>query len=220
MPADPAPRRPRAAAPDRQGAGSRPLPAGRHGLPRAFVVSDQRARIIDAAGEAFAANGYAGTRVSDITSGAKVSRTTFYEHFADKEACFVATYDEVSEILLSRVAEQEMSAERWEDRLRLGLRAFLTILQAEPSFARMCIVEVVAAGPMALERRDTVMKRFGTLLCLGRSDGSAQPGLAEEFAVGGLYELVYARILRGETDQLTALEDELVTLGLTLLPRR
>jgi AcrR family transcriptional regulator len=63
------------------------LPAGRHGLPREFVVQNQRERIATALVDTVAERGYNATTVAHITKAASVSRRTFYEHFADKEAC-------------------------------------------------------------------------------------------------------------------------------------
>lgn len=204
------------------GTSGRRLPSGRHGLPRAFVVGDQRERLLDGAGQAFAAAGFARTRVADITALAGVSRTTFYELFSDKETCFLATYDTVSAILFARVQEAIVASLGlpWEDRMRIGIRSFLETLQAEPAFTRMCIVEVVAAGPQALARRDQVMRGFAHVITDGLAEAPHRrenvPALAPELFVGGMYEAVYARILRGEGDRLVELEDDLVATALTL----
>lgn len=215
MPDDPSPTAPRR------------LPSGRHGLERAFVVSDQRARVLDGAGRAFAEHGLAGTRIADITALAGVSRTTFYALFPDKEACFLATYETVAEILLARVAEAAAGGSEpraFEERMRVGIHAFLATLQAEPAFTRMCIVEVVAAGPRALARRDEVMRAFQGYITAGLDEApDARPlrPLAAELFVGGMYEAIYARTLRGEGDRLLELEDDLVEAALTLfLDRR
>src|ERR1700755_3613290 len=73
------------------------LPAGRHGLPREFIAQNQRERIITALVDTVAERGYNATTVANITKAASVSRRTFYEHFADKEACFLAAYDMVAD---------------------------------------------------------------------------------------------------------------------------
>jgi len=56
------------------------LPPGRHGLPREFVVHNQRERLIAGLAEAVAEHGYSGTTIAHITAHAAVSRRTFYEH--------------------------------------------------------------------------------------------------------------------------------------------
>ena len=66
------------------------LPPGRHGLPRSFVASNQRERLLEAVASVTARIGYPDTTVHDIHSAAGVSRKTFYEHFTNKEDAFLA----------------------------------------------------------------------------------------------------------------------------------
>jgi AcrR family transcriptional regulator len=42
--------------------------------------------------EAVADKGYAKTTVADVLTRARASRETFYEHFANKQECFLAAY--------------------------------------------------------------------------------------------------------------------------------
>jgi hypothetical protein len=44
------------------------------------------------------------------------------------------------------------------------LKLYLKVLAGEPEVARAFIVEVLAAGPKALERREAVNQRFGELV--------------------------------------------------------
>jgi hypothetical protein len=69
----------------------------------------------------------------------------------------------------------------------------------------MCIVEVLAAGPQAVERRNSVMKALASLLLAAADelkDGPRPPALTAEAIVGGIYEVVYSRVLRGRTAEL------------------
>lgn len=194
----------------------RKLPRGRHGLPRQLVVRSQRERMLEATVRAVSELGYHGLTVAAILGRAGVSRKTFYEHFADREACFLAAYDEVVERLDRRVAEAFATGETWPDRLRSGLAAFLGFLAAEPALARMCIVEVLAAGPGALRRRDAAMRRFQACFEPGReaARGGPPPRLVGEAAVGAIHEVVYARVLRDRTEELPGLLDDLTEVVL------
>jgi AcrR family transcriptional regulator len=69
------------------------LPHGPHRMERSEVVLHQRARIHGAIIEAVAQNTYEGTSVKQIIGLAGVSRRSFYEQFANKEECFLATFD-------------------------------------------------------------------------------------------------------------------------------
>jgi AcrR family transcriptional regulator len=203
------------AAPDRV---PQRLPRGRHGLPRRFIVHNQRERMLLAVAEAVAEQGYATTTVADIIARARLSRRTFYEHFADKEECFLAAYDTVVEQMLAGVGHAyEGAGTRWTDRVHDGLEAFVNYLVAEPAFARMCIVEVVAAGPEARGRRDAAMRVFIDFLEPGRDEaprGVTVPPLAAEIIVGGIYEIIYTRLLRDAADELVEMLPDLLYCAL------
>ncbi len=91
------------------------LPPGRHGLPRDFVVHNQRERLIAGLAEAVAEKGYGGTTIADITRHAAVSRRTFYEHFDCKDECFVAAFDTVTGQLRERVGAAYEAEDDWAD---------------------------------------------------------------------------------------------------------
>ena len=70
--------------------GRRTLPRGRHAATREIVWTSQRERLLEAMAGVVADKGYARVAVADVIDHAGVSRKTFYEHFANKEACFLA----------------------------------------------------------------------------------------------------------------------------------
>ncbi len=194
------------------------LPRGRHGLPRRFIVHNQRERMLLAVAEAVAEQGYATTTVADIIARARLSRRTFYEHFTDKEECFLAAYDTVVEQMLAGVGKAyESGGGEWTRRVHEGLEAFIQYLVDEPAFARMCIVEVVAAGAEARGRRDAAMRVFVDFLEPGRSEsprGVVVPELAADIVVGGIYEIIYTRLLRDSAEELLEMLPELVYCAL------
>jgi AcrR family transcriptional regulator len=191
------------------------LPRGRHGLPREAVTDSQRARILAAMIEVVAARGYTDTRVVDVIGTAGVSRKTFYELFDSKEDCFLAAYD----ILLGRVLEEAEAgfARRprasWPERIEAGLRAVLAHLAAHPEEARFALVEVLAAGPKALARRDAALRQFTGFIETGRSESTVDlPGSTAQTITGGIAELLYSEVLHGAAAQLPARLPELVFL--------
>ncbi|HEX8690057.1 MAG TPA: helix-turn-helix domain-containing protein, partial [Solirubrobacterales bacterium] len=97
-------------------------PRGRHRLPPEVVARSQRERLLEAAIRVAAAKGYAATTVGDLTKEAGISRTTFYELFEDKEACFLAAYDNAVDVLVRQVVAAYESEQRWPQRARAGLR--------------------------------------------------------------------------------------------------
>jgi AcrR family transcriptional regulator len=201
----------------------RALPRGPHQLAREQVLESQRGRMLDAIAEAVAAKGYAATTVGDVVSGAGVSRKTFYEHFADKEECFLAAWDTGVELLLDAiVASRDVGADPIA-RMRAGLRAYLGTLAAEPAFARSFLIEVVAAGPRAESRRAEVHARFAELLATlheqsrrDRPELPEVPAAVARAAVGAINELVSDYVRAGRTAQLLELEDTILYLELVL----
>jgi AcrR family transcriptional regulator len=188
------------------------LPPGRHGLSRAFVAQNQRERILAAVADVTAAASYAEMTVEDIIVTAGVSRRTFYEHFKNKDDAFLAAYDEASAELVETVVTAVNAAEDFADSCRSGLGTFLDFLANRPALSRMCIVEVLAAGPDAIARRNGAMRGFAALIeenARKYLDETA-PALTAETVVGGIYEVVYTRVLRGEIRELPGLLPDLV----------
>ena len=203
----------------------RRLPRGPHSLAREEVLASQRGRMLEAMALAVAEKGYPATTVGDVVGRAGVSRKTFYEHFEDKEDCFLAAWDAGVEILITTVARATVEAEGdWRERLRAGARAYLETLAAEPAFARTFLIEVLAAGPRALDRRAEIHARFAELLRSlherSRAEDPELPRLPDAvFAatVAAVNELVGDRVRQGRTAELPELEPVISYLELAFL---
>lgn len=141
------------------------LPSGRHGLTREVVVASQRGRLLDAMADVVAEKGYGGTTVGDVVERAGVSRRTFYEVFPDKETCFLAAYDLGLEVMLARVlgTAAALRGVDWRRRARASMETYVEVLTHEPAFAWCFHVEVLGAGPRALERRAANVLLFAKL---------------------------------------------------------
>jgi AcrR family transcriptional regulator len=194
--------------------GPHQLPPGRHGLSRSFVARNQRQRILAAVAEATAARGYARMSVEGVVRGAGVSRRTFYELFSNKDQVFLEAYDQVANLLLAAVRAAYEGEKGFADRVTAGFRAFLELLEASPAFARMCIVEVMAAGPEAVAKRTAVMGEFAKLIEENSrtelGDEGSVPAMHAQTIVAGAYEAVYRMVAADETDRLSTLLPDLV----------
>jgi AcrR family transcriptional regulator len=149
--------------------------------------------------------GYPETRVVDVIGVAGVSRKTFYELFDSKEDCFLAAYDVLLENLLGEATNQfeSMPGAPWAERVSAALGTLLNHLAEHPSEARFAIVEVLAAGPKALARRDAALRQFTGFLEAGRSETSVElPGITSLAIAGGINELLYSEILHGAVGHL------------------
>jgi AcrR family transcriptional regulator len=171
------------------------------------VTKSQRDRIHRAMVEVVSERGYLYTRVVDVIGVAGVSRKTFYELFDSKEDCFLAAYDVLLGTLLGETSDafEARPGAPWPERIEAGMRALLEQLAEHPDEARFAIVEVLAAGPKALARRDAALRQFTGFLEQGRSETSVElPGITALSLAGGINELLYTEILHGAAARLPA----------------
>jgi AcrR family transcriptional regulator len=161
------------------------------------VVEAPRLRLVGALAAAAAEKGYAATTIADIVRHARVSKRTFYEHFADKEACLLAGYQHISERVMNVLRETHIAPGRhWTERVRAITAAYLGALEELPAVNRALLLEVQSAGAEAYRLRARTQRRFADLLCdlveEGRRQDSEVPPLPPVLAlaiVGGINEL-------------------------------
>ena len=202
----------------------RRLPRGTHGLDPGVVAASQRTRLLEAVGRAVADKGYSRATIEDIVRGAGVSKKTFYDHFSDKLDCFLAAYEAASDELLARLREAQSGPEGWLERTRAGIAAYLRWLAAEPALARVFLIEVAAAGPVAAERRERLRDRYADVLRELQDDARAEipalPRLPDEVfhaLVAAVDEVVVRRIRESGAGELPRLEPVLLYLQVALL---
>lgn len=191
---------------------------GRHPLPREFITQHQRARIIAALAEETVEKGYRSVTVADIVRRAGIARNTFYENFSSKEDCFLAASEYAAKEALRRVVDAASKVDAWPARVNAGLAAFLHYVATEPALARTCIVEALAAGPAAVERYERSIQVFVPLFRMGRkvaAKGEELPDTLEETIVGGIFWIVYQRLVTGQAEEIEGLQRELVEFSLT-----
>jgi AcrR family transcriptional regulator len=200
------------------------LPGVRSHITRVDVTASQRGRLLDAVTQSVADKGYAATTVADIVTLAGVSRTTFYQHFRDKKECFLEAYQSGFDEAIARLNDDALAYEGWIDRLRAGNASLLATLARAPDFARAFFVEVLAAGPEALERRDAIMCQFANVIAGNFQRARAElPELAEipqlvlDTLVGGLTELIAISVRARRFDELAGLEPDMTRFILSVL---
>ncbi|HTX83109.1 MAG TPA: TetR/AcrR family transcriptional regulator [Streptosporangiaceae bacterium] len=195
------------------------LPSGRHGLLPSFIAANQRERITDAVAQAAAEFGYAEMSVEAIVARAGVSRRTFYEHFKNKEDAFLAAYDAVVRQQARHIRRAYFEETTVQKRLRAGIRAYMEFIASKPEVGRMCIVEVLAAGPRAMAKRNEAMQMFAEIIEDNIHElipGCRRAALTAEMIVGGLHEVVLSRILANRIDELPGMADDLLATILML----
>jgi AcrR family transcriptional regulator len=160
--------------------------------------SGARLRLMEALAETVAGKGYAATTIADVVAVARVSKRTFYEHFADKEECLLALYAHACSRLMDVLREAAGAVGRpWRERVRATAYAYLAAVEAMPAVNRTLLLEMQAAGPRAFALRRQTQEQFAALLRELVEQGRAgepevrplSPALALAL-VGGINELL------------------------------
>jgi AcrR family transcriptional regulator len=186
------------------------FPSGVRKLPPDLIRAIQRERLIVAMLNAAAELGYLETNVQDVIDRAGVSRPTFYEHFSNKEDCFLAAFDTSAERLRKKV---ELAARKggdvWRDRIRFSLEALLRFASREPDTARTMVVEARAASEAAVRRRVELLDGFARCLEAEAEELLPESGsytsVTASGIIGGVESVLYSRLCKQEYEDLGSL---------------
>ena len=205
---------------------ARPLPRGRHRLPREEVVSSQRTRMLRGMAEAMMEKGYVNTTVADVIGRAGVSRETFYQQFSSKADCFMSAFDAAAELLVgvveagaaldiaSLAADDGRDLDTRLDQFDRALRFYLDALADHPELARLFLVEVYAAGPEAIRRRMALQQQLvdAVATILGVTPADASGRFACEVLVAAIGSMVIEPLVSHDPSTLRDLHGPLMTL--------
>jgi AcrR family transcriptional regulator len=189
------------------------LPHGPHRLGSEAVLLNQRARMHGAMIEAVAMNGYERTSVKQVVGLAGVSRRSFYEQFANKQECFLATYD----LIAKRGAERVSAAYRGargdgEQRMQAAFGELGQAVSDNWNSANLAILEAPKAGAPALLRLQRASTTFEQLLA-GSFEHSRQPsplpGPVIRGIAGGLHAALSNCLREGTADKAPAITEEM-----------
>jgi AcrR family transcriptional regulator len=151
-------------------------------------MTDHRGKLMEAMVWVSATHGYAAASVERVSVRAGKSRRTFYEHFDNREECFIAALEHGFELLYNALAaccaERDTSAER----LRAAAWEAICLIEDEPELTRMCVVEALAAGPAALEARRQALDRLAAMI-QDLAGAAEHPGIARALLSAGLDRL-------------------------------
>ena len=188
---------------------ARMLPPGR-GTPREEAEKNQRERLFAAMVATVAKKGYEATTVADLVQLSGVSRSAFYKHFHDKQACFLAAIEALVEPALETVTaglelpDKELAKQAFETLIKL--------IVAQPAAAKMCFVEVYAAGPEGVALVDRTLDAFEVLVkqLLDSIPGHEEmPSEIVRALIGGIQKVIHKRLYRGGEEELVELAPQL-----------
>jgi len=198
----------------------RKLPPGR-GTPAEVVRQSQRERLFGALVAAVAEKGYEATRVSDLLAISGVSRKAFYEHFESKADCMLAAIAELVRAGTAIMLAGYNSAGAWEERVERGIEAFTRLLAAQPAAARMCFVDIYAAGGSAIATVERTFDEFEAILqdaLAETEDRATMPPEIVRALVGGLRKVIHTRLHRRQEAELAEIGPQLASWALSYYP--
>jgi AcrR family transcriptional regulator len=195
--------------------GRRTLPRGSQALPREQVAADQKRRLLLAMIDAVGEKGYRATTISDLVGRAGVSRKTFYEHFANKQECLLATFDVIAADGRQRAIEayRKAEGEGLQGAVEASIRALFEATIDNPGAARLNMVEIVAAGPAGVERRERAVEQYRGFvrgILQRKPDDGTVPEAVVRAVVGGLSRILYSRVRHGRRAELRQLVPDLM----------
>lgn len=151
------------------------LPRGPHGLSREEVETDQRHRLVHAMIEEIAIHGYESTTVEHLIKRAGVSRKTFYARFASREELLLLAFDTASTATLKPVQQASRRTGGSTRQLEAAIRRLCRSAREEPGAIELCTIDVTAARPAGITRRETLMDAYGRLFQRCLEPNTEQP---------------------------------------------
>jgi AcrR family transcriptional regulator len=174
------------------------LPKGPHSFAPEEVVHHQRIRMHGAMIEAVAEHGYERMSVKHVIGLAGVSRRAFYEQFANKEDCFMETFDLIVNRAIRRVTGACRACEGpLEERLRAGLRAFVEEVETNSKALHLVAIDALTAGPEGLLRQRRALVASEQLVSASFASPPAEDELPAPLVraiVGGLHRTTLMRL--------------------------
>jgi AcrR family transcriptional regulator len=179
------------------------------------VEASPRDRLLTGVIDAVVEKGYAAVTIADIVRCARASKRTFYEHFADKENCFLTAYEAMSELLLRHTLAAAEGDQPVPQRIRTATHAYFQALQDQPAGTHAMLTEIEGVGESGRKLRRDEQRRFAEglrgLVEAGRKGlyASTRP-LTPQLAlavVGGINELTLQAVSAGDTARLTDLTE-------------
>jgi AcrR family transcriptional regulator len=190
------------------------------GTPRDEAERNHRERLFAATVACVVEKGYEATRVADLVELSGISRSAFYRQFADKQECFLAAAGELIQPTLA-VMEEAEKASSGEARMREAVEAFLRLVVSQPAAARMCFVEIYAAGPEAvtlIDRTVDTFEAFATAQFEQIPGRERLPSTMVRAMIGGLQKVVHKRLYRDEPEALIDLAGQICDWWLSYPP--
>src|ERR1700749_2484319 len=136
------------------------------GVPPSATVSarTRRERLIDAMAASIEEKGYRDTTVADVVRIARTSRRNFYEHFADRDACFLALFDATNEAMMREIADAVQPDRPLDEQGDRAVDAYISTVAATPAPYRSFVPKLPGLGQAGAGRGLAALERFTEML--------------------------------------------------------
>lgn len=158
---------------------------------------DKRKRILDAAIDVFAENGFFSTKVSEIAKTAQVADGTIYLYFKSKDDILISLFEEKMSEILTRFYAGLESIHDPEARVRQYILEHLTLAAEQPRLMQVLTVELRQSGRFMRQYSQRAFARYLRLVGTLLEDGQ-QKGVFRQ----DVRPAVFRRILFGAIEQL------------------
>ena len=189
------------------------LPHGPHRLAPEEVVRNQRTRMHGAMIEAVAISGYERTSVKQVVGLAGVSRRSFYEQFANKQECFLATFDVIASRGAWRVGAAYRAAQgETEERLQAAFGELGQAMRTNWKGAGLAILEapkIGAPGLLRLRRATATFEQMLSGYFEHAPEAGALPGPVIRGIAGGLHAAMSMCLREGSAEEMPDLAEEM-----------
>ncbi|WP_166134064.1 TetR/AcrR family transcriptional regulator [Nocardioides ochotonae] len=188
--------------------------------PATSPPAEHRARLLAAMAEALRDNPFAEVTVSEVVRRARTSRRTFYQHFADRDACLVALLQDRNTQTVASIEAAIDSSLPLTEQVVQAVSAWVEEVAADPGLTLAWIREVPALGAAGRELTRMANDSFASLI----ARVAEEAGAGELFAaraplalvlIGGLRELVARAAEDG--DDVRQLRETAILAALSLL---
>ena len=142
-------------------------------------------KIKRAARKLFVERGYRATRPQDIAREAGLGHGTFYLHYPDKRACFLAFVDDAREELDEYLRERRQPGQTLEEMIAGALHAIFEYSETHPGVLNAAMTDeaiIDAEGVAAKPLLDRWGQDWGIILSELARDGRAAEGYDTEIA--------------------------------------
>lgn len=163
----------------------------------------QHARLMEGLADAIREKGLAGTQVSDIVRHARASRRTFYNHFEDKEACFVELMTMLADAFLEEVDRAIDREAPIATQVEQAIDTYLSLVTGDP--ALMSTFASPALGERTVLAQRDGFERYAELIVSVVEGDSARDPAVEPISieraymlVSGLHQTLVRALVRGE----------------------